>query len=138
MKDRYRLAFVVSFFYFSTHSSFFQIINPLQDFLKNKDSYYKQATSINAVLEKRILNPEKAHPDDYSSKVAVLDMSGHITSNGGTSAEENAIRRYEFRDGVVYGDLFASYLKTSGDNLYTIVHGNPDVRDWINSFFEDR
>jgi AAA15 family ATPase/GTPase len=123
--------------YYSGVNTFFQIINPLPEFLQNSENYSKQATSINAVLEKKIFNPAKVHPPDYFSKLAALDMNGQILSSAGALAEENPIRRYEFRDGVIYGNPFAAYLKTSGDNLYAIVQGNPDVREWINSFYEE-
>ena len=123
--------------YYSGLNAFFHIINPLAEFLQNRESYSKQATSINAVLENKILNEAKAHPADYFSKLAALDMNGQILSGAGALAEENPIRRYKFRDGVPYGNPFAAYLKTSGDNLYAIVQGNPDVREWINSFYEE-
>lgn len=65
-------------------------------------------------------------------------MNGQISSSAESAPpEENPIRRYEFREGATYGNLFAAYLTTSGNNLYTIIQNSPDLREWINSFYEE-
>lgn len=124
--------------YYSGVNTFFQIVNPSPNFISNIDDYKREHLTINEFLKKQILNQNHLYIDSYSSKAAFLDMKGAVIAAIGSGIEiENPIRRYEFRDGVEYGDLFASYLQSSGENLYTIVQGNPGIRDWINSFYEE-
>jgi AAA15 family ATPase/GTPase len=124
--------------YYSGVNAFLQIINPLPDFVKKIENYKQEQLTINEFLDKQILNQTHLNIDSFTSKVAVLDLKGSIISiKSNIGNIENPIRRYEFRDGVPYDNLFAAYLKSSGDNLYTIVQNNPNLREWIISFYEE-
>jgi predicted ATPase len=123
--------------YYSGINAFFQVINPSPSLISKLDDYKREHLTINEFLKKQILNQTHLGIDSYSSAATFLDMKGSIIPPAIGSGIENPIRRYEFREGVEYGDLYASYLKSSSENLYTIVQGNPNIREWINSFYEE-
>ncbi|HWK07615.1 MAG TPA: AAA family ATPase [Puia sp.] len=124
--------------YYAATNFFLQIVNPSSDFLKNKPSYYKDGLSLNQIQEKSPLTSKQARPDKYSSLFAAMDQEGQSTTQAtGALTWENPIRKYEFRDGISYNNPFATYLESSGENLFTIVQDNPKIREWINSFFEE-
>ena len=75
--------------------------------MQNRESYSKQATSINTLLENNILSPAKAHPTDYFSKLAALDMNGQILSSAGALA---TFRRLLFHVATIYSNKNATIL----------------------------
>lgn len=115
-----------------------QAINPNSIYLKNKREYFKENISLNDVLGKGPILSKTENTSLYPSQFAVFDQEGQIIQQTfGEVRKESPIRRYEFRDGIDYSDPFRDYLKSSGENLFTIVQESPKVREWITSFFED-
>lgn len=124
--------------YYTAQNTFLQFINPSTEFLKNKNQIYKEGLSLSEFPGKHSLISKQLNPDKYFSLFAVLDMEGLCSiQSKGSANEENPIRKYEFRDGISYGKNFAAYLKSSGENLFTIVQDNPKIREWVNLFFEE-
>jgi AAA15 family ATPase/GTPase len=124
-------------FYHRGSNGFLQIVNPLPNFLKIKDSI-KETFSL-AEIQAGVILPKESNGVDFNSQIIPLDQNGSLIASGQIFPlySENPIRRYEFKDGIAYGDPFGAYLKTSGENLYTIVQGNPQIHEWINSFFDE-
>jgi AAA15 family ATPase/GTPase len=124
--------------YYPGANTFLQIVNPTSDFLKKKNSYYKEGLSLNEIQAKGAILSKQANSHKYSSLFALLNQDGQSSLQAtGDSKKENPIRKYDFRDGVNYGDPFGAYLKSSGENLFAIVQDNPKIKEWITSFFEE-
>jgi AAA15 family ATPase/GTPase len=128
---------IVSFTYQSGINNFVQVINPSPEYLDIGLALFKSNLSLNEIQKQAPFLSKDLDLDSYSSKYAILGKEGNFIQNGETSDKENPIRRYEFRDGLSYNELFGGYLKSNGENLFTIVQSNDDLREWINSFFEE-
>jgi hypothetical protein len=112
------------------------MVNPQTDFLKKKDSYFKQGLSINDLQSKGPILTEPTG-SRFASLFSLLNEDGQSSSQAWrSSSKDNPVRRYEFKDGVRYSDPFRAYLKSFGENLFTIVQENPKIKEWITSFFE--
>jgi AAA15 family ATPase/GTPase len=124
--------------YYSGANTFLQLVNPSPDFLKKKDSYFNDGLSLKEILSKGPVLTQQSNSSRYSSLYLQLDQEGQGTGSAMEAPrKENPIRKYEFRDGLNYGDSFRGYLKSSGSNLFTIVQENPKILEWITSFFEE-
>jgi len=125
------------FSYQSRINTFFHIVNPSSEYLRNVRKLFASGLSLNNI-EKQFpfLSPDPK-VDKYSSKFEILDANGGRIKSGQVEERENPIRRYEFKDGSSYGDTFSTYLKTYGENLFTIVRENSELLEWINSFYEE-
>jgi len=125
--------------YYSGANTFFHLVNPESTFLKEKNRYFKEGLSRNEIQSRTPILPKNSGPNKFTSLCSLLDQDGQIstpTSNA-NGAPDNPIRRYEYKERFDYSDLFRTYLKPSGANLFTIVQENPKIKEWITSFFEE-
>ena len=126
---------------FGAVNTFFHLVNPNPEFMSAKKNFFKQGLSIDEIMRKGQIMPSSVPPGSYNSKFAMIDINGQSTGNAENIVEnrprENPIRRYEFKEGGYYQDIFTGFLKTSGENLFTIVQNNPAIRKWVTSFFKE-
>jgi hypothetical protein len=113
------------------------MVNPSSEFLKARKEIFNKGYSLDEIDKEAQFLPKQTDINKYSSKFSVLSNDGNSIQQSGSSDKENPIRRYEFRNGISYGDLFGAYLKTYGENLFTIVQVTPKLGDWINSFYDE-
>lgn len=118
-------------------NTFLQVINPSKEFLDIGRTLFQSNFSLNEIQKEISFLPKDNDIDNFSSKYAILTKEGAHTQYGQKKDEENPIRRYEFKDGSNYNKVFADYLKSNGENLFTIVQRRQELLDWINSFFEE-
>lgn len=124
--------------YFENAHFFIQLINPSADYFKARKSFLKQNLSFNEVLQKASFLNKNQSQKKYPSKFAVINNEGRISQTASSSdISESPVRRYEFRDGMAYNDLFSGYLKQSGENLFTIVENYPEVLAWVSDFYDE-
>lgn len=124
------------FTYKSGITTFLHLVNPSKDFLDNQKIIFYKPLSLNEILNQIRFLSEGMTIDGFSSKFEVLGNDGNFSQRNETTNQENPIHRYEFKDGGNYSDSFSGYLKTYGENLFTIVQSNDKIREWINAFYE--
>ncbi|MBO9635799.1 MAG: AAA family ATPase [Chitinophagaceae bacterium] len=124
--------------YYPSANTYIQLVNPTTEFLKKKKALFEQGDSIININKKEPILSSGLSSSGYNSFLALLNQEGQESNViGNHHSLENPIRKYEFKEGLSYSDTFRAYLKPTGENLFTIVQGNPKIKEFIAAFFEE-
>lgn len=129
----------VLFSYYNPSNFFFHVVNPSLEFLKNKASLYNRNVSFDEISREVTILSKQSNLEKFSSTMTGFNFDGLSIFGGKTSSTEKtgAVKRYVFQERSNYGDLYAASLKPFGENLFAIVQGTPQVREWISSFYDE-
>ncbi|WP_164735489.1 AAA family ATPase [Pseudoflavitalea rhizosphaerae] len=124
--------------YYAAVNTYIQLVNPSAAFWKRKKYFFENGDSISNIDSKEPILPKYEEHPGFNSFYALLNQEGNCSSKASMAVDlDNPIRKYEYKEGMSYSDPFRAYLKPSGENLFTIVQGNPKIKEFITTFFDE-
>lgn len=124
--------------YYPAVDKYIQLINPSTEFLEKKKNLFEQGESLMNIIKSVPVLSRQVDALGFNSFYSFLSQDGQsIESAVNGQSFDNPIRKYEYKEGMSYSDPFKAYLKPSGENLFTIVQGNPKIKEFITTFFDE-